>query len=69
MSDFFETRRVDGKIITVYTDLHSKEYQILNGQRVYFSSPAGDEDREDWCPLCGGNHPDGEGSPGYSCEG
>lgn len=26
-----------------------------------------DDSRSDYCVLCGGNHPDGQGTPGYSC--
>ncbi len=62
-----EMRMAKGKIVAVYTDCDGNEYRIVNGEKRYFSGPAGDERRNDWCPLCGGNHEIGNGTPGYSC--
>lgn len=63
-----EMRLIGGRVVAVYTDGDGNEYRIRDGQRMYFSSPAGDERRDDWCPMCGGNHAHGDGTPGYSCE-
>lgn len=67
ITNFYEMRRIDGRIVAVYTDKNGCEYRIRDGERHYFAAPAGDEDRADWCPLCGGNHGPEDGTPGYSC--
>ncbi len=67
MADVHEMRSVNGKNVAVYTDGDGNDYRIIDGEREYFSSPAGDENADDWCPLCGGNHGPDDGTPGYSC--
>lgn len=66
-ADPHEMRRIDGRVIAVYTDAEGNDYRIRDGEREYLNTPAGDEDRPDWCPLCGGNHAPDDGTPGYSC--